>query len=135
MTEFIDSIKDNETAAAETDGNDTVAEEARASVDEEAGGGDEASTAETPADKDVAADAAAEQTATADVGETAETEPTMAEAMAEQYDEATRTLSRGELVEGRVVDIVDGEVHVDVGYKSEGRIPSNELGLQDGQAP
>ncbi len=57
------------------------------------------------------------------------------DAMVEQYDEATRTLTRGELVEGRVVEVRDDEVIVYVGYKSEGRIPASELGLAEGQTP
>ena len=55
------------------------------------------------------------------------------DAMVEQYDEATRTLSAGQIVEGRVVEVRDDEVIVYVGYKSEGRIPASELGLAEGQ--
>src|SRR5690606_35491011 len=35
----------------------------------------------------------------------------------------------------KVVEVGDDEVLVDVGYKSEGRIPLNELGLRAGQSP
>ena len=38
-----------------------------------------------------------------------------------------KTLSKGEIVEGKVVDIRDGIVVVDVGYKSEGIVAGREL--------
>lgn len=59
----------------------------------------------------------------------------MLQAMMEQYEEAARKLTRGQIVEGRVVQVRDDEVIVDVGYKSEGRIPASELGLAEGQTP
>lgn len=146
MTEFTDSQKENETveatpstngataqqADAEKEGTGSSTEQAAAATTA-AGDAQESGTDESAASADVVADAATEaDAADADVEETV---PSMAEAMAEQYDEATRTLARGELVEGRVVDIVDNEVHVHVGYKSEGRIPLNELGLQGDETP
>lgn len=138
MTEFTESTKENETVDAETEASG-AAEEETATAETAA----ETTPEATDSEADVAADAETEKTSATETEDGAaeqttdpdDTEPTMAEAMAEQYDEATRTLSRGELVEGRVVDIVDGEVHVDVGYKSEGRIPTGELGLPEGQTP
>src|SRR5690606_35420913 len=59
----------------------------------------------------------------------------MLQAMMEQYEEAARKLTRGQIVEGKVVQVRDDEVIVDVGYKSEGRIPASELGLAEGQTP
>jgi len=55
--------------------------------------------------------------------------------MAEQYAETFRVLTPGEIIEGKVVEVGDDEVLVDVGYKSEGRIPRNELGLRPGESP
>src|SRR5690554_4746788 len=55
--------------------------------------------------------------------------------MAEQYAETFRVLTPGEVIEGKVVEVGDDEVLVDVGYKSEGRIPRNELGLRPGESP
>lgn len=54
---------------------------------------------------------------------------------ADQYAETFRVLTPGEVIEGKVVEVGDDEVLVDVGYKSEGRIPRNELGLRAGQTP
>lgn len=143
MTEFTDSRKEDETVEATSSTNNAetpeeskdasgAAAEKEADVTAEAeGSAPETEGAETPSD--TAEDVPTEPDAAA--SDVEDNVPTMAEAMAEQYDEATRTLTRGELVEGRVVDIVDNEVHVDVGYKSEGRIPLNELGLQGEQTP
>jgi len=58
-----------------------------------------------------------------------------AEAVTHQYDDTLKPLSPGDIVEGRVVHIGSDEVLVDVGYKSEGRIPVSQLGLRPGQTP
>lgn len=53
----------------------------------------------------------------------------------EQYEETMVTLSPGQVVTGKVVQVGADEVMVDVGYKSEGRIPLNEIGLKPGETP
>ena len=45
------------------------------------------------------------------------------------------TLAAGQLVRGRVLYVGNDEVLVDVGYKSDGRIPIHEIGLRSGQSP
>jgi len=52
-----------------------------------------------------------------------------------QMAEALKTLKNGELVRGRVVSVTPEGVMVDVGYKTEGIIPLNELGLRENQTP
>jgi len=52
-----------------------------------------------------------------------------------QYDETFVTLEPGQIVGAKVVQIGADEVLVDVGYKTEGRIPLHELGLKPGQTP
>lgn len=52
-----------------------------------------------------------------------------------EYDETFITLEPGKIVTGKVVQISDEEVMIDVGYKSEGRIPQHELGLRPGETP
>jgi small subunit ribosomal protein S1 len=47
-------------------------------------------------------------------------------------DEYNSNISEGEVVSGKVLQISDGEVVVDVGYKSEGIIPLNEFRDEDG---
>ena len=49
------------------------------------------------------------------------------------YDESMRHLEEGEIVTGRVVNISNGEVVVDVGYKSEGLIPIGEFATPSGE--
>jgi len=71
-----------------------------------------------------------------DEGEDAPTEQAASEpASGTQYDETFATLEPGKVVTGRVVQVGEDEVMVDVGYKSEGRIPLHELGLRSGQKP
>lgn len=52
-----------------------------------------------------------------------------------EYDDTFVTLTPGEVVSGKVVQVSADEVMVDVGYKSEGRIPLNEIGLKHGESP
>jgi len=49
------------------------------------------------------------------------------EAMAEMYESTLRSIDEGELVKGRVLSVNDNEVMVDIGFKSEGRIPIEEF--------
>lgn len=51
------------------------------------------------------------------------------------YDETFKELHPGQTVEGKVVHVGQDEVLVDVGYKSEGRIPLGELGIRGEQTP
>ena len=52
-----------------------------------------------------------------------------------QYDETFVTLEPGQIIRGKVVQVNPDEVMIDVGFKSEGRIPLHELGLKPGQTP
>ncbi|MFN7940591.1 MAG: 30S ribosomal protein S1 [Thermoanaerobaculia bacterium] len=51
------------------------------------------------------------------------------------YDESLRNLTEGEIVRGRVVAITSSSVVVDVGYKSEGLIPTEEFLDAEGKLP
>lgn len=53
----------------------------------------------------------------------------------DEYDQTFVELEPGTIVRGKVVQINSDEVMVDVGYKSEGRIPQHELGLRPGETP
>jgi small subunit ribosomal protein S1 len=46
----------------------------------------------------------------------------------DMYEETFREMREGEIVKGRVVKVSEGEVLVDVGFKSEGLIPLSEFG-------
>lgn len=65
-------------------------------------------------------------------------EPVEAEVSAEQVMEKYSEMPTpvpNQIVSGKIVQIGTDEVLVDIGYKSEGRIPLNELGLKSGQQP
>ncbi len=49
------------------------------------------------------------------------------------YDQSMRNLAEGEIVRGRVVAITNNSVVVDVGYKSEGLIPTAEFVNESGK--
>ena len=51
------------------------------------------------------------------------------------YDATLRPFDEGDVVTGRVVRIDNDEVLVDIGYKSEGVIPSNELSIRKNVDP
>src|SRR4051794_30997754 len=51
------------------------------------------------------------------------------------YDATFADFEEGEVVTGRVVRIDNDEVLVDIGYKSEGVIPSNELSIRKSVDP
>jgi small subunit ribosomal protein S1 len=49
------------------------------------------------------------------------------EQQSKMYDETLRNFEVGSIVSGKVLEIRDNEVLVDIGYKSEGVIPANEF--------
>jgi len=55
-------------------------------------------------------------------------------ALAALYEETFRNLEEGTITEGRVVALTKDKVVVDIGYKSEGMIPSDQFSSDDLQA-
>jgi len=55
-------------------------------------------------------------------------EPAESGEFARMLAESERSLREGELIRGRVVQVTNDEVLVDIGYKSEGMIPRHEFG-------
>ena len=51
------------------------------------------------------------------------------------YDATMVSFKEGDVVSGKVVRIDQDEVLVDIGYKSEGVIPSNELSIRKSVDP
>jgi small subunit ribosomal protein S1 len=51
----------------------------------------------------------------------------------QMFEESLRSVKPGEIVRGRVVEIGPEFITVDIGYKSEGRIPVNEFRQRDGR--
>ncbi|HWF32989.1 MAG TPA: S1 RNA-binding domain-containing protein, partial [Solirubrobacteraceae bacterium] len=56
-------------------------------------------------------------------------------AIVPNYEATFRTIEEGEVVTGNVVRIDKDEVLVDIGYKSEGVIPANELSIRKSVDP
>ena len=52
-------------------------------------------------------------------------------ALAALYEETFRNLEEGTITEGRVVALTKDKVVVDIGYKSEGMIPSDQFSPDD----
>ena len=56
------------------------------------------------------------------------------DALAALYEETFRNLEEGTITEGRVVALTKDKVIVDIGYKSEGMIPSDQFSAEELQA-
>jgi small subunit ribosomal protein S1 len=67
------------------------------------------------------------------VGDLAANEDLEYQRLVEMYDESMRHLTEGEIVKGKVIEITNNEVVVDVGYKSEGLIPRHEFTGRDNE--
>jgi small subunit ribosomal protein S1 len=57
----------------------------------------------------------------------------LGEDFGQMFEESLRTVKPGEIVRGRVMEIGPEFITVDIGYKSEGRIPVNEFRQRDGR--
>jgi small subunit ribosomal protein S1 len=68
-----------------------------------------------------------------DPPEKEEISPGLYEQMLQEYDSKFKTLAEGDIINGRVIKVTDGEVIVDVGHKSEGIIPIREFAGSDGK--
>ena len=53
------------------------------------------------------------------------------EALAALYEETFKNLEEGTITEGRVVALTKDKVVVDIGYKSEGMIPTDQFSHDD----
>lgn len=132
MTEFTDDkVRPEENEAVEN--TEGVVEKADEPVGEEK----PVEPSETPVDE--ASDAVDTDEVQEVPGEPEESgeqeEPEDQEEQMEDYGEMLPTLTPGTIIEGKVVQISSDEVLVDIGYKSEGRVPLNELGLKPDQSP
>ncbi len=75
-----------------------------------------------------------ESSTEADVPAVADTRDEMNyDEMVALYDASMRHLSEGEIVTGKVIDVTNNHVIIDVGYKSEGLVPISEFSKQDGK--
>ena len=59
-------------------------------------------------------------------------ESSLDEDFGQLFEQSLKSVKPGEVVTGKVVQIANGLVTVDIGYKSEGQIPINEFRDRDG---
>lgn len=111
------------TEAQPTETTDT---EQAASPAEPAAPQTEAPAAEAPATETAAPAAAEAPAATEESGSATESMESLMAAH-DAYEESFRELKRGEFLTGRVIQINDEGAMVDVGYKTEGFIPVNQM--------
>ncbi len=62
-----------------------------------------------------------------EMNETQNSETSIQTQLQEKYLKGLETLEEGQLVDGHVVQVTSDDVFVDVGYKSEGKIPKSEF--------
>ena len=55
------------------------------------------------------------------------------EALQDMYEQSFRNIQEGEVIRGRIVQITDDYIMVDIGYKSEGQIPVREFKDESGK--
>jgi small subunit ribosomal protein S1 len=55
------------------------------------------------------------------------------EALQDMYEQSFRNIQEGEVIRGRIVQITDDFIMVDIGYKSEGQIPIREFKDETGK--
>jgi small subunit ribosomal protein S1 len=53
--------------------------------------------------------------------------PEAENSLQEQYVQSLQPIEEGQMIPGRVIEVDSDYIYVDVGYKSEGKIPSNEF--------
>ena len=112
MAEVADSDAEEADAADETLPEEVV-EVVVADADTEGA----ATSTDEATSEEVAAAAAPEEPA----------EPMSPESLEEAYDNSIKAFTDGEIVKGIVVDVTRDEVMIDIGFKSEGYIPSSEF--------
>ena len=72
------------------------------------------------------------------VNETAEVQETVSETetnFAEELEKTFKSIRRGQIVTGFVVHVNDDEIAVNIGYKADGLIKLENMGLEEGEKP
>ena len=123
----LETIEAEAPAEVVAETTEVVAEEAQAAVEtvaeEAAEAVEEVKETVEAVEEAPAAVEAVEEAATA-VEAKAEAEP---ETFAEAFEKTVRRIHPGQLITGTVLQIVDGEVFVNIGYKADGVIPKGEF--------
>ena len=114
-----------EAAAAEPAAAETAAAPAEPAAAEAPVAAEPAAEAESEA-QPAQAEPAAEPAAPAEAEQPAADKAEESSEFAEAFEKTLTRIRNGQIIKGTVLQIVDGEVYVNVGYKSDGVIPKNE---------
>ena len=114
-----------EAAAAEPAAAETAAAPAEPAAAEAPVAAEPAAEPESEA-QPAQAEPAAEPAAPAEAEQPAADKAEESSEFAEAFEKTLTRIRNGQIIKGTVLQIVDGEVYVNVGYKSDGVIPKNE---------
>lgn len=114
-----------EAAAAEPAAAETAAAPAEPAAAEAPVAAEPAAEPESAA-QPAQAEPAAEPAAPAEAEQPAADKTEESSEFAEAFEKTLTRIRNGQIIKGTVLQIVDGEVYVNVGYKSDGVIPKNE---------
>ena len=122
----VETIEAEAPAEVVAEAKEAVAEEAQTAVEtvEEAVEEVKETVEEAPAAAEEAVEEAAAPVAEAVEAAEAEAEP---ETFEQAFEKTVKRIHPGQLITGTVLQIVDGEVFVNIGYKADGVIPKNEF--------
>ena len=123
----VETIEAEAPAEVVAEATEAVAEEAQTAVEPvaEAVEGIKETVEEAPAAvEEAVAEAVEEAAAPVAVEEEAEAEP---ETFEQAFEKTVKRIHPGQLITGTVLQIVDGEVFVNIGYKADGVIPKGEF--------
>lgn len=112
----VETIEAEAPAEVVAETTEAVAEEAVAAVEE--------TVAEAPAAVEEAVEAVEEAAAPVAVEAEVEAEP---ETFEQAFEKTVKRIRPGQMITGTVLQIVDGEVFVNIGYKADGVIPKGEF--------
>lgn len=118
-----ETIQASEEASVESDAEDRTSEEAESS----AATTTTEDTASIELEEAEASDDADREASGADIADM--------ESLEEAYDNSLKAFTEGEVVKGTVVDVNRDEIMVDIGFKSEGYIPTAEFEIGEDGLP
>ena len=115
----------------------TVESSEAASTSEESESNEVSTTVEEPSTIELAEAEAPADTDTAASTDTdvAESDISDMESLEQAYDNSLRAFTEGEVVKGAIVDINRDEIMIDIGFKSEGYIPTSEFEIGEDGLP
>ena len=120
-----DSSTDKSTGQETIEASEQAPVEGDAEVD--TSGEDGPSEATTESEDTSSIESAAAETTEDSGGESSSADIADMESLEEAYDNSLKAFTEGEVVKGTVVDVNRDEIMIDIGFKSEGYIPTGEF--------